>query len=130
MMWISAQEVIAFHDRILQRLPGVTGIPDPGRAEALIYRVQNRTHYEGVTDVFELGATYWVAIARGHIFNDGNKRTAFFVTMAFLYRNGIRIRDTDNSLENLTVAAATGEKTVDQLAQHLRDLVEHTNQIR
>lgn len=127
MIWISAQEVIAFHDRILQRLPGVAGMPDPGRAEALIYRVQNRMHYEGVTDIFALAATYWVAIARGHIFNDGNKRTAFFITMTFLYRNGIRIRDTDNTLENLTVEAATGAKTVDELAQYLRHLVEHTN---
>ncbi|MCO7254996.1 type II toxin-antitoxin system death-on-curing family toxin [Dickeya oryzae] len=125
MIWVSAQEVIAFHDRILQRLPGVAGMPDPGRAEALIYRVQNRTHYEGVTDIFELAATYWVAIARGHIFNDGNKRTAFFVAITFLYRNGIRIRDTDNTLENLTVEAATGEKTADQLAQSLRDLVDN-----
>ncbi|MEX6161445.1 type II toxin-antitoxin system death-on-curing family toxin [Proteus mirabilis] len=127
MIWVSAQEVIAFHDCILQRFPGVAGMSDPGRAEALIYRVQNRKHYEGITDVFELAATYWVAIARGRIFNDGNKRTAFFVTMTFLYRNGIRIRDTDNTLENLTVEAATGEKTVDQLAKHLQNLVEKTN---
>ena len=127
MIWVSAQEVIAFHDRILQRFPGVAGMSDPGRAEALIYRVQNRKHYEGITDVFELAATYWVAIARGRIFNDGNKRTAFFVTMTFLYRNGIRIRDTGNMLENLTVEAATGEKTVEQLAKHLQNLVEKTN---
>ncbi|EHD22792.1 MULTISPECIES: type II toxin-antitoxin system death-on-curing family toxin [Brenneria] len=130
MIWVSAQEVIAFHDCILQRFPGVAGMPDSGRAEALIYRVQNRTHYEGVTDVFELAATYWVAIARGHIFNDGNKRTAFFVTMTFLYRNGISIRDTDNTLENLTVEAATGEKTVDQLARSLRDLVDNVTPTR
>ncbi|MGJ0626091.1 type II toxin-antitoxin system death-on-curing family toxin [Xenorhabdus bovienii] len=125
MIWVSAQEVIAFHDHLLRRFPGVAGMPGSGRAEALIYRVQNRTHDEGVTDVFELAATYWVAIARGHIFNDGNKRTAFFVTMTFLYRNGIKIRDNDNTLENLTVEAATGEKTVNQLAQHLRELVDN-----
>lgn len=130
MIWVSAREVIAFHDRILERLPGVAGMPDSGRAEALIYRVQNRAHYEGVTDVFELAATYWAAIARGHIFNDGNKRTAFFVTMTFLYRNGISIRDTGNTLENLTVEAATGEKTVDQLAQTLRDLVDNFTSLR
>lgn len=100
MIWVSAQEVIAFHDRILQWLPGIVGMSDPGRAEVLIYRVQNRTHDEGVTDVFELAATYWVAIARGHIFNDGN------------------------TLENLTVEAATGEKAVNQLAQHLRELTQ------
>lgn len=125
MIWISAQEVITFHDRILQRFSGVTGMSDSGRAAALIYRVQNRAHYEGVTDIFELAATYWVAIARGHIFNDGNKRTAFFVTMSFLYRNGIKIRDNDNTLENLTVKAATGEKTVSQLAQYLREFVDN-----
>ncbi|EYU14412.1 type II toxin-antitoxin system death-on-curing family toxin [Photorhabdus aegyptia] len=127
MIWVSAQEVIAFHDRILRRFPGVAGIADPGRAQALIYRVQNRVHYEGITDLFELAATYWVAIARGHIFNDGNKRTAFLVTMSFLWRNGICIRNNGNTLENLTVEAATGEKTVSQLAQYLRELVDSPN---
>jgi death-on-curing protein len=124
MIWISAQEVIGFHDRILRQSPGVTGMPDPGRAEALIHRVQNQALYQGVTDIFELAAIYWIAIARGHIFNDGNKRTAIFVTMAFLYRNGIKIQDIDNTLENLTVEAATGEKAVLQLAHCLRTLVE------
>ncbi len=122
MKWISAQEVIAFHDRILRCLPGVAGMPDAGRADAIIYRVQNRAHYEGVSDVFELAATYWVAIARGHIFNDGNKRTSFFVTMAFLRRNGVLVADEGNELEELTVQAATGEKTVEQLSAILRTL--------
>ncbi|ACT06710.1 death-on-curing family protein [Dickeya chrysanthemi Ech1591] len=124
MKWVSAQDVIDFHDRILQVLPGVTGMADPGRAEALIYRVQNRLYYEGVTELFELAATYWVTIARGHIFNDGNKRTAFFVTMTFLRRNGILIVDNDNSLEELTIKAATGEYLVSELAEQLRQRVE------
>lgn len=122
MNWVSAKEVIAFHDRILRQLPGVAGISEPGRAEALIYRVQNRTHYEGITDIYELAATYWIAISRGHIFNDGNMRTAFFVTMTFLYHNGIKIIDIDDVLENLTVEAATGTKNSQQLAQYLRKL--------
>ncbi|QOL14856.1 type II toxin-antitoxin system death-on-curing family toxin [Dickeya dianthicola] len=124
MKWVSAQDVIAFHDRILQVLPGVAGMADPGRAEALIYRVQNRLYYEGVTELFELAATYWVTIARGHIFNDGNKRTAFFVTMTFLRRNGVLIVDNDNSLEELTVKAAMGECQVSELAEQLRQRVE------
>ncbi|WP_038911308.1 type II toxin-antitoxin system death-on-curing family toxin [Dickeya dadantii] len=124
MKWVSAQDVIDFHDRILQVLPGVAGMADPGRAEALIYRVQNRLYYEGVTELFELAATYWVTIARGHIFNDDNKRTAFFVTMIFLRRNGILIVDNDNSLEELTIKAATGECLVSELAEQLRKRVE------
>lgn len=48
MKWVSAQEVIAFHDRVLAVLPGIKGMPEPQRAEAIIYRVQNQLYYEGV----------------------------------------------------------------------------------
>lgn len=122
MKWISAQEVIAFHDRLLAVLPGVNGMPEPGRAEAIIYRVQNQLYYEGVEDIYELAAMYLVAISRGHIFNDGNKRTAFFVTMAFLKRNGIEIRDEGNELEELTVSAAMGSVDSAEIAVVLRQL--------
>ncbi|KAA5931461.1 type II toxin-antitoxin system death-on-curing family toxin [Pantoea sp. Bo_2] len=122
MKWVSAQEVIAFHDRLLIVLPGIKGMPEPQRAEAIIYRVQNQLYYEGVEDIFVLAAIYLIAISRGHIFNDDNKRTAFFVTMVFLNRNGIAIRDEDNELEELTVSAATGEATTEVIAAVLRRL--------
>lgn len=122
MKWVSASEVIDLHDRILQVLPGVQGMPDSGRAEAIIHRVQNRLHYENVTDVFELAATYWIAISRGHIFVDGNKRTSFFVTMLFLARNGIGVHDNGTLLEDLTVEAATGSVDVQSLAEQLRSI--------
>lgn len=120
MKWISAQEVIAFHDRILAITPGVKGMREAGRAEAIIYRVQNLVHYQGEMDVFELAAMYWTAIARGHIFNDGNKRTAVFIAMAFLKRNGVTIRNDDTELEDVAVNVATGELSVTQLAEILR----------
>jgi len=122
MKWVSAQEVIAFHDRLLAVLPGIKGMPEPQRAEAIIYRVQNQLYYEGVEDIFVLAAIYLIAISRGHIFNDGNRRTAFFVTMVFLNRNGIDIRDEDNELEELTVSAATGDATTEVIAAVLRRL--------
>lgn len=122
MKWVSAQEVIAFHDRLLAVLPGIKGMPEPQRAEAIIYRVQNQLYYEGVEDIFVLAAIYLIAISRGHIFNDGYKRTAFFVTMVFLNRNGIAIRDEDNELEELTVSAATGDATTEVIAAVLRRL--------
>lgn len=125
MKWISAQEVIALHDRILCVLPGVPGMPDAGRAEALISRVHNRMYYEGVEDVFELAATYWIAIARGHIFNDGNKRTSIFITVAFLMRNGYLIRDDDTSLEEMTVQVAMGKHTPEELAVFLKNRIEN-----
>ncbi len=80
---ISAEEIILFHDRLLRVTPGVAGMPDPGRAEAIMYRVLNKIEYEGVTDVWRLAAMHLLAISRGHIFNDGNKRTALFITLLF-----------------------------------------------
>lgn len=122
MKWITAAEVVRFHELILELLPGALGMADTGRAEAIISRVHNLAHYESEKDLFELAAVYWIAIARGHIFNDGNKRTAFVVTMAFLRRNGVSIRDDGDELEELTVGAATGEYGREYLAERLRDL--------
>ncbi|CHW64115.1 death on curing protein [Salmonella enterica subsp. enterica serovar Typhi] len=66
---------------------------DPGRAEAIIGRVQARVAYEEITDLFEVSATYLVATARGHIFNDANKRTALNSALLFLRRNGVQVFD-------------------------------------
>lgn len=92
LQFISAEEIVLFHDKLLSVTPGVAGIPDPGRAEALLYRVLNKYEYEGVTDVWMLAAMHLLAISRGHIFNDGNKRTALFITLLFLKRNGISLK--------------------------------------
>ena len=85
---ISAEEIILFHDRLLRVTPGVAGMPDPGRAEAIMYRVLNKIEYEGVTDVWRLAAMHLLAISRGHIFNDGNKRSAISLSIYFLNING------------------------------------------
>jgi death-on-curing protein len=125
---ISAQEVIEFHDRLLARDCGVEGMQDPGRAEAIIHRVLNMHHYEGITDLYDLAGVYLVAIARGHIFNDSNKRTALFVAQAFLRRNGVKLQTTDTAKEalvELTVNAATGSLQFLEVAALLRALTEH-----
>ncbi len=72
---ISAEEIIQFHDRLLRVTSGVAGMPDPGRAEAIMYRVLNKIEYEGVTDVWRLAAMHLLAISRGHIFKPYSART-------------------------------------------------------
>lgn len=76
MKHLTALQVIVCHDENVRRYGGLPGIVDAARIEALLARVRNHERYEGVTDVFELAALYCVAIARGHAFLDGNKRTA------------------------------------------------------
>jgi len=80
--------VEAIHDRILN--PGDL----PGRArdkslEGALARVENRLSYGLIGDVFDLAAAYCVAVAQGHCFNDGNKRTAFRVMQTCLDLHGL-----------------------------------------
>ncbi|MDY1038118.1 type II toxin-antitoxin system death-on-curing family toxin [Lelliottia sp. CFBP8978] len=119
LQFISAEEIIRFHDKLLSVTPGVTGMPDSGRAEALLYRVLNKYEYEGVTDVWILAAMHLLAISRGHIFNDGNKRTALFITLLFLKRNGISLIANPDYVA-MTVEAAAGRLSLDEIVQRLR----------
>ena len=87
---LSADLVDALHDAALN--PGEL----PGRArdkslDAALARVDNRLAYGMINDIFDLAAAYAMAIAPGHCFNDGNKRTAFRAMNAALALNGIRI---------------------------------------
>ena len=116
---ISAEEIMQFHDRLLRVTPGVTGMPDPGRAEALMYRVLNQIEYEDVTDVWLLAAMHLLAISRGYIFNDGNKRTALFITLLFLKRNGIALSANPDFVA-MTVEAVAGRLSLEQIAHRLR----------
>jgi death-on-curing protein len=79
--------VEAIHDAVLN--PGEL----PGRAldkslEGALARVDNRLAYGLIEDIFDLAAAYCVAVAQGHCFNDGNKRTAFRVMQVVLDLNG------------------------------------------
>lgn len=119
MKHVTSEEVIKIHDLMLQRYGGCPGCADPGKATALIARVQNYELYEGVDDVFALAAMYWVAVAKGHIFVDGNKRTAVAVCLLFLRRNGIQPYNRSD-LEEVAIKVASNQMTVIALADYLR----------
>jgi len=74
----------------LQEFGGRHGVRDPNLLDSALFRPLNRYHYEGVTYVVELAATYCDAITRNHPFFDGNKRTAFHACLVFLRLNGLR----------------------------------------
>ena len=117
--FISAEEIFYFHDKLLSVTPGVTGMSNPGRAEALLYRVLNKYEYEGVSDLWLLAAMHLLAISRGHIFNDGNKRTALFITLLFLKRNSIILAANPEFVE-LTVDVAAGKVSLEDIVTRLR----------
>ncbi len=49
-------------------------------------------------EIFQKAAVYFYTIINGHIFNDGNKRTALESALIFLELNGFRIKIKINNL--------------------------------
>ena len=118
---LSPELVEALHDAILN--PGEL----PGRArdkslESALARVDNRLAYGMIADVFDLAAAYAMAIARGHCFNDGNKRTAHQAMDTCLDLNGIEITWHTEEVGQMIIRAAQGKLEDIDLAAWLRDL--------
>ena len=86
------EEVIAIHDLSVREFGGVLGLRDMGALESALLRPQ-MGYYDGL---IEEAAALMESLAMNHPFVDGNKRTAFYTTDAFLRMNGSFI-DCDNA---------------------------------
>jgi len=82
--FLSVDEAIAIHERLIERFGGTSGIRDRGLLESALFRPQTG-YYD---DIAELAAALFESLILNHAFVDGNKRVAFFVTDIFLRLNG------------------------------------------
>jgi death-on-curing protein len=114
---LSSAEIIALHDRTIALFGGLSGVPDPGRVEALIGRMQSFADSNAISGICTLAAMYCVSIARGHVFLDGNKRTAINAALLFGRRNGLHLAYTPDMVDTV-VDVAQGKMTVGQLAEY------------
>ncbi len=113
--------VEAIHDAILN--PGeLEGRARDKSLEGALARVENRVSYGLVTDIYDLAAAYCVAVAQGHCFNDGNKRTAFRVMQTCLDLHGLAEPTlSQDEIGQIIIRAAQGLLDEVALAEWLRD---------
>lgn len=83
-------EVMAIHRLLALRFGGSAELRDAGAIESAIFRPQTG-HY---ADVLEEAAALWESLTLLPCFMEGQRRTGFAVTDAFLRMNGFKI-DTD-----------------------------------
>ncbi|MCP5142637.1 MAG: type II toxin-antitoxin system death-on-curing family toxin [Chromatiales bacterium] len=82
--FLSLDEVLAIHARLIDRFGGAKGLRDAGLLESALYRP--RTGY--YDDLVAMAAALFESLINNHPFVDGNKRVAFFATDIFLRLNG------------------------------------------
>lgn len=85
--FLSLDEALAIHERLIEVFGGTDGIRDMGMLESALYRPQTG-YYE---DIIQMAAALFESLLMNHPYVDGNKRAAFFVTDIFLRLNGYRI---------------------------------------
>lgn len=92
--FLSLDEAITIHERLIDQFGGTTGLRDKGLLESALFRPQTG-YYD---DLAQMAAALFESMIINHPFVDGNKRMAFFACDVFLRLNGWK----------LTVGAKTG----------------------
>ncbi|MGE8518943.1 MAG: type II toxin-antitoxin system death-on-curing family toxin [Alcaligenes faecalis] len=117
--------VITIHDQIIVEFGGLPGNASGGRGavESALNRIDNYIEYQDINDVFAIASLYAVTIARGHVFNDGNKRTGLTCALTYLYQQDIFIPQAE-VLEEIMVDVASGAVEFEEFASILSVLWE------
>ena len=86
--FLSLDEVLAIHQRLIERFGGPPGVRDRGLLESALFRPRSG-YYE---DLVSMAAAMFESLLMNHPFVDGNKRVAFFAVDVFLRLNGWRLQ--------------------------------------
>jgi death-on-curing protein len=117
-IWIRQDAVLAMHEEVLMRHGGLEGVRDLGLLESALARPKNLFAYsEQALSLALLAASYAKGIIANHPFADGNKVTAFTVSVTFLRLNGCQLTATKEDRVLTFWALAAGEISEEQLAQ-------------
>ena len=115
--YLTLVELLAIHSDQIERYGGTPGIRDLGALEAALYRPQTGYY----SDLIEQAAALWESLAQNHPFIDGNKRTAFAATYAFLTINGAQLTANANkTYAFISSLHDAGSFTFDKLEPWLR----------
>jgi death on curing protein len=105
------------HEESLALHGGPEGVRDLGLLESALARPKNLPAYsEQTPSLAQLAAAYAKGIVANHPFVDGNKRTAFIVSVTFLRLNGLQLTAAKEDRVLTFWGLAAGEITEAELA--------------
>jgi death-on-curing protein len=117
-VWVRLDVVLAMHEEALTLHGGPEGIRDLGLLESALARPKNLFAYsEQLPSLAQCAASYAKGIVANHPFVDGNKRTAFTVSVTFLKLNGLQLTATKEDRVLTFWKLADGTLREEQLAE-------------
>ena len=118
MIWITADDVIQIHSRVIQRSGGMDGLRDRASLEAAVSApMQSFGGQDLYPTTVEKIARLGYGLASNHAFVDGNKRIGAMMTQLLLKWNGFQMSLRSGELADMFIAIADGSaKETDLLA--------------
>ena len=119
-LYLSADEVLAFHQDVIRRFGGSQGLRDREALESACARPQSGYYADLVAEA----AALMESLAGNHPFVDGNKRTAVAAVEVFLSMNGYRLSgDRRQIFTQMISLFEVGNFKFDAVEAMLRDIV-------
>jgi len=121
LVFLSVQQVLDIHQRIIDVFGGDHAVRDPGLLESAVTmpgaRFNGKYLHHGIPS---MAAAYLFHVCKNHAFLDGNKRTALTAAEVFVLLNNRRLNATDLELEVLTMGVAAGDISKDEVTKFFK----------
>lgn len=127
MKYLSPEQVLFIHARLIAETGGNHGVLDLARLESAISRPQ--AIFEGqelYPDIFLKAFALLDSLVNNHPFVDGNKRTGISASALFLQANGWRLTARNDELVEFTLQVAVSHPGLPILAEWFRQHGNHT----
>jgi len=116
MKYLTAEQVLFIHARLIEETGGEHGVLNLGLLQSAVARPQasfdGRDLYPGL---FSKAAALLESLIGNHAFVDANKRTAITAVGLFLRVNGYRLKASNRELEDFTLQCAQHLVSLDQM---------------
>lgn len=121
MIYLTTEQALFLHDRLVEETGGMHGVRDLGGLESALARPQAAFGgTEFYPDLMMKAAVLMDGIIRNHPFVDGNKRSGIATAALFLQVNGYRLTATNTELEAFTLRVTTTKPDLAEMAAWFR----------
>lgn len=118
LIFLTVDEVIIVHKRVVEEFGGDPGLRDRGLLESAVAMPQAMFAGKYLhSSLAEMGAAYHFHLCSNHPFIDGNKRVGVAAAELFLLLNGHELSATDDEIERVTLGLASGEVSKEVLTE-------------
>lgn len=122
-MWLPRlQDVVLFHDRMVERSGGETGVRDLGLIESALSRASAAfAGVEAYNGIEAKAAAVCCGLTQNHGFVDGNKRIGVAVMVLILRKNGVKLSVECSELVSLGLSIAQGNASVEDVCAWIKE---------